>query len=69
MLPPVRRQRMRQACMGVSIGKAEEDGLEFRLSGAGLKDRAAYGFMALQFLRRSSKSINSTREQPHAANL
>jgi hypothetical protein len=55
--------------MGVSIGKAEEDGLEFRLSGAGLKDRAAYGFMALQFLRRSSKSINSTREQPHAANL
>jgi len=54
MLPPVRRQSMRQACMGVSIGKTEGDDLEIRLSGAGLKDRAAYVFMAFQFLRQSS---------------
>jgi hypothetical protein len=40
--------------MGVSIGKAEADDLEFRLTGAGLKDRAAFSFMAFQFLRQSS---------------
>jgi hypothetical protein len=53
--------------MGVSIGKTEEDDLEFRLSGAGLKDRAAYSFMAFHFLRQNSSSKSSTRDELHAA--
>jgi hypothetical protein len=49
------------------MGKAQADDLEFRPGWAGLKDRAAYGLMAFQFLRQSPRSKNSKRSEVHSA--